>query len=182
MENKKCLKPPTSSVLPPKNWWCILLFPIKMTRIADPTLQGPLTAQSSCNRCDPGARSCPSWATKLPPPACRRWMKNEENGRSNIFCKRYVYIYIYQFLNVHPSLCIHITLICIYIYVCIHMYTYICINVLFIYLYTSIAKCSFFMHTYNLNMYLSIYIYVLIHMYTYICIHTYVYTHMYTYI
>ena len=93
-----------------------------------------------------------------------------------------MYIYIYQFLNVHPSLCIHITLICIYIYVCIHMYTYICIYVLFIYLYTSIAKCSFFMHTYNLNMYLSIYIYVLIHMYTYICIHTYVYTHMYTYI
>ena len=61
---------------------------------------------------------------------------------------------------------------------------------LFIYLYTSIAKCSFFMHTYNLNMYLSIYLsiyiyiytHVLIHMYTYICIHMYTYICIHIYI
>ena len=57
---------------------------------------------------------------------------------------------------------------------------------LFIYLYTSIAKCSFFMHTYNLNMYLSIYlsiyIYTRINTYVYIHMYTYVYIHMYTYI
>ena len=125
------------------------------------TLQGPLTAQSSCNRCDPGARSCPSWATKLPPPACRRWMKNEENGRSNIFVQT-ICIYIYISISKCSSFFMHTYSInmYLYIYICIHMYIF-----LFIYLYTSIAKCSFFMHTYNLNMYLSIYLSIYIHTY-----------------
>ena len=104
------------------------------------TLQGPLTAQSSCNRCDPGARSCPSWATKLPPPASGRWMKNEENGRSDTFCKRYVYIFIS--IAKCSSFFMHTYNINMYLY--IHMYTYICIYFIFIYLYTSIAKCSCF--------------------------------------